>query len=268
MVRTLNPGVSSSYIARSIYLIFSSSLSSNFTFFFGFPVFALIPGGVLTPETIVFPLETGFGSAGESEDLRRDFIASSKGFVYVIADDASKVVGVGAVVAVAVGVGVVGVVVFFRKLGSFALGFAEKKPESDCAPFGAPLVVPAVLENVPVVGELRLSFLTATRTPAGLTTAAFFVAGAVDALLVVPGVARVPLDGAVEASSFRFLGRSSGETHGSDHVSNRHIYEGPTVQWNRGNFGRVRTGFSFGVLLTRNSLLPTALDLCSHIFDG
>jgi len=210
VIRTLNPGVSSSYIARSIYRIFSSSLSSNLTFFFGFPVFALIPGGVLTPETTVFPLETEFGSAGESEDLRSDFIASSKGFVYVIADDASEVFGAG----LAVGVGVVGVVGFFRKLGSFALGFVAKNPESDCAPFGAALIAPVFPENVPVVGELRLSFLTATRTPAGLITAAFFAGGAVDALLVVPGVAGVLLDGAVEASSFRFLGRSSGEEMG------------------------------------------------------
>jgi hypothetical protein len=169
---------------------------------------------VLTPETTVFPLGTGFGSAGESEDLRSDFIASSKGFVYAIADDdASEVpgTGLGVATAVEVEVGVVGAVGFFRKLGSFALGFVAKNPESDCAPFGALLVAPALLENVAVVGELRLSFLTATRTPAGVITAAFFVAGVADALLVVPEVAGVPLGGAVEASNFRFLGRSSGE---------------------------------------------------------
>jgi hypothetical protein len=158
----------------------------------------------------VFPLGAGFGSAGESEDLRSDFIASSKGFVYAIADDdASEVPGTGLGVATTVEVEVVGAVGFFRKLGSFALGFVAKNPESDCAPFGALLVVPALLENVAVVGELRLSFLTATRTPAGVITAAFFVAGVADALLVVPEVAGVPL--AVEASNFRFLGRSSGE---------------------------------------------------------
>jgi hypothetical protein len=221
MIRTLNPGVSSSYIARSIYRIFSSSLSSNLTFFFGFPVFALIPGGVLTPETTVFPVGAEFGSAGESEDLRSDFIASSKGLVYVITDSASEVFGAGLAIAVE---GVVGAVAFFRKLGSLALGFVAKNPESVCAPFGALLVAAVLLENVAVVGELRLSFLTATRTPAGLITAAFFVAGAAYALLVVPGVVGVPLDGAVEASSFLFLGRSSGERDGLDHASSRHIW--------------------------------------------
>lgn len=163
---------------------------------------------MLTPETTTLPLEPTFCKAGESEVFRNDFIASSNGLVYV---DANVPSGEFVEPAAVDGVWVVDVIGFFRKLGNLAFGFAEKNPESDWAPFGALPVVPAVLGNVPVVGELRLSFLTAMRTPAGLTTAAFFVAGAVDALLAPPAVVEVPFDGAVEVSSFRFLVRSSGE---------------------------------------------------------
>jgi len=106
---------------------------------------------------------------------------------------------------------------FFRKLGSFALGFGAKKPESDCAPFGVVVETelggvferPAVPEKEPVTGELRLSFRTATLAPAAVTTAAFFIAGADDPMPDILGP-DVALEEVVVASSFRFLGRTSG----------------------------------------------------------
>lgn len=226
--RTLPSSSSSSYTARSIILIFSNSESgANLTFFLGLPVFALIPGVVLAVIVLAFDIGLGLGGGTAGEPFRIDLSASANGFQSAGGADAdsSDLTDVESpAVELELELVVDAVGIFFLKLGSLALGFDEKKLESDWAPFTTvlpveaetdPVVAPAeVAVVVAVVGaDERLpsaegSFLTTALAPEGVDMIAFFAGGIEDVAdngLVLEGLDSLEDGAGAESGCFRFL---------------------------------------------------------------